>query len=56
LELHLHIYFHNTGHLATLDRTDAFVWAVVINPPRTVGRKCSLGWLYVCAGLVLKIC
>jgi len=28
----------------------AFVWAVMINPPRTVARKCSLMDLYVCAG------
>jgi len=28
----------------------AFVRAVMINPPRTVARKCSLRGLYVCAG------
>ena len=28
----------------------AFLWPVMINPPRTVARKCSLGGLYVCAG------
>jgi len=28
----------------------AFVRVVIINPPRTVDRKCSLGGLYLCAG------
>ena len=28
----------------------AFVWAVRINLPRTVAKKCSLGELYICAG------
>jgi len=27
----------------------AFVWAIMINTPRTVARKCSLWGLYVCA-------
>ena len=26
-----------------------FVWAIMINLPRTVARKCSVGGLYVCA-------
>jgi len=28
----------------------AFVRAVMISPPRTVARKCSIGGLYACAG------
>jgi len=29
---------------------DAFVWAVMIDPPRKVARKFPLRGLYVCAG------
>jgi len=34
----------------------AFVRAVMINPPRTVARRCSLGgFTFVQGGLILKI-